>query len=61
LKEKGINVLFRGTTRSKIDNSLYLGNTNTQIYGLSTSTDSIKATIFSIESSIQFSSTKGVI
>ena len=62
LEEKGIKSFFRGTTRSKADNSLFAGNTNSQALGISTSTDPIKATIFAIESAtISNGVSKGVL
>jgi len=61
LEQKGIKSFFRGTTRSKADNSLFPGNLNTQVFGISTSTDPIKATIFSIESATSNGAYKGVL
>ena len=61
LEKKGIKSFFRGTTRSKTDNSLFLGNQNAQEFGISTSTDPIKATIFSIESATSNGAYKGVL
>jgi len=40
---------------------LFTGNTNSQAYGISTSTDPIKATIFAIERATEYGSTKGVL
>ena len=59
--EKGIESLFRGTTRSKTDNTLFPGNPNSQAFGISTSTDPIKATIFAIEGATSNGSYKGVV
>jgi hypothetical protein len=61
IHEKGIESLFRGTTRSKTDNSLFPGNPNSQSFGISTSTDPIKATIFAIEGATSNGSYKGVL
>ncbi len=61
LEEKGIKSFFRGTTRSKADNSLFPRNPNSQAFGISTSTDPIKATIFAIESATRNGSYKGVL
>ncbi|PXY42533.1 hypothetical protein DMB65_00455 [Flavobacterium cheongpyeongense] len=61
LEEKGIKSFFRGTTRNKIDNSLFPGSTNAQIGGMSASTDPVKSTIFSIESATQYGGSKGVL
>ncbi|UOX35066.1 fibronectin type III domain-containing protein [Flavobacterium sediminilitoris] len=61
LEQKGIKSLFRGTTRSKADNTLFPGNPNSQAFGISTSTDPIKATIFSIESATSNGAYKGVL
>ncbi len=61
LEQKGIKSFFRGTTRSKADNTLFPGNPNSQAFGISTSTDPIKATIFSIESATNNSAYKGVL
>ena len=61
LEQKGIKSFFRGTTRSKADNALFPGNTNSQTFGISTSTDPIKATIFSIESATSNAAYKGVL
>ena len=49
LERVGIKALFRGTTKN-VDGSLFKGNTNSQLFGLSTSTDPIRAIIFGIES-----------
>ncbi|MCJ1805957.1 hypothetical protein MRP92_03405 [Flavobacterium covae] len=61
LEQKGIKSFFRGTTRSKADNALFPGNPNSQAFGISTSTDPIKATIFSIESATSNGAYKGVL
>ncbi len=61
LEQRGIKCFFRGTTRSKADNELFPGNTNSQVFGISTSTDPIKATIFSIESATSNGAYKGVL
>jgi hypothetical protein len=61
LEQKGIKSFFRGTTRSKADNSLFPGNPNSQAFGISTSTDPIKATIFSIESATSNGAYKGIL
>ncbi len=61
IEQRGIKSLFRGTTRSKADNTLFSGNTNTQEFGISTSTDPIKATIFSIESATSNGAYNGVL
>lgn len=61
LEEKGIKSFFRGTIRSKGDNSLFPGNPNSQVYGISTSTDPIRGTIFAIESVTKNGSYKGVL
>ena len=50
LEKVGIEVLFRGTTRTA-NGELFAGNLNTIEYGASTSTDPIRAVIFGIESS----------
>jgi len=49
LEKTGIKVLFRGTTKN-VDGSLFKGNTNSQINGISTSTDPLRAILFAIES-----------
>ncbi|RKE80601.1 hypothetical protein [Chryseobacterium sp. AG363] len=59
LEKVGIQVLFRGTTRS-INGELFTGNSNSIEYGVSTSTDPIRAVIFGIESSSK-PGTKGVL
>jgi len=58
LEKVGINTLYRGSTRN--NGKLYSGNTNSIEYGLSTSTDPLRATIFAIESSSQ-SGRKGIL
>ena len=49
LEKVGINVLFRGTT--KTGSTIFKGLKNTQSYGFSTSTDPLRAIIFRVESS----------
>jgi hypothetical protein len=61
LETKGIQAFFRGTTRSKTTNNLFPGSPNSQAGGISTSTDPIKATIFSIESATSNGAYKGVL
>ncbi len=61
LEKKGIKSLFRGTTRNRSDNTLFPGNPNSQAYGISTSTDPIKATIFSIEGATSNNAYKGIL
>jgi Domain of unknown function (DUF4157) len=59
---KGVKVLFRGTTRSNSDNSIYPGNTNSiNEPSTSVSTDPVKATIFGIESQTNSPGNKGVL
>lgn len=48
LEKFGIKALFRGTTKNA-DGIIYKGNTNSQLYGLSTSTDPLRAIVFAIE------------
>ncbi|SHK32364.1 hypothetical protein [Chryseobacterium polytrichastri] len=59
LEKVGIQVLFRGTTKS-INGEIFIGNLNSIEYGASTSTDPIRAIIFGIESSSK-PGTKGVL
>jgi len=59
LEKVGIQVLFRGTTRS-VNGELFSGNINTIEYGASTSTDPIRAVVFGVESSSK-PGTKGVL
>ncbi len=61
LEQKGVKSFFRGTTRSKVDGSLFPGNPNSQLGGISTSTDPIRGTIFSIESATANPSFNGVL
>ncbi|WP_298418824.1 hypothetical protein [uncultured Kordia sp.] len=49
LEKVGIKALFRGTTKN-VDGSLFKGNTNSQLFGLSTSTDPVKAIVFALGS-----------
>ncbi|MFN4198076.1 MAG: hypothetical protein ACK4FS_03515 [Flavobacterium sp.] len=55
----GIKALFRGTTKNS-DGTLFTGNVNSQLFGLSTSTDPLRAIVFGIESANN-SSKKGVL
>jgi hypothetical protein len=59
LEKYGIKALFRGTTRNAAG-ELFLGNKNTIANGISTSTDPIRAVIFSIESATRYGK-KGVL
>lgn len=61
LEQKGIKSFFRGTTRSKADGSLFPGNPNSQLNGISTSTDPVRGTIFAIESATGNPNFKGVL
>lgn len=61
LEQKGVKSFFRGTTRSKVDGSLFPGNPNTQLGGISTSTDPVRGTIFAIESATANPNFKGVL
>ena len=61
LEQKGIKSFFRGTTRSKANGALYPGNSNSQLKGISTSTDPIRGTIFAIESATANPNFKGVL
>jgi hypothetical protein len=61
LEQKGVKSFFRGTTRSKVDGSLFTGNPNSQLGGISTSTDPVRGTIFAIESATANPSFKGVL
>ena len=61
LETKGIGSFFRGTTRSKTTGSLFPGNPNSQLGGISTSTDPIRATIFAIESATSNPDFRGIL
>jgi RHS repeat-associated protein len=61
LEQKGIKAFFRGTTRNATDGSLYPGNPNSQLEGLPTSTDPVRATIFAIESATENPGFNGVL
>jgi hypothetical protein len=61
LEQKGIKSFFRGTTRSKADGTLFPGNPNSQLNGISTSTDPVRGTIFAIESATANPNFKGVL
>jgi hypothetical protein len=59
LEEFGITALFRGTTRDS-KGRLYIGNTNSQKFGFSTSTDPLRAIVFAIEGATHYNK-KGVL
>ena len=62
VENKGVKALFRGTTRSNADNSIFPGNTNSiNEPATSVSTDPVKATIFGIESQTNNPGSKGVL
>ncbi len=61
LEQKGIKSFFRGTTRNSSNGALYPGNPNSQLFGISTSTDPIRGTIFAIESATSNPNFKGVL